>query len=102
MPLAVDRSHWSLLIVGAMLLVCLTVLIYYIAHDSVKSKVFFYYYLFGVCILCVQVQQVSPDLTETHLLSLLWQFFRLLSTHDKLCIVHLTKVLTLLLIFCVL
>lgn len=101
MPLAVDRSHWSLLIVGAMLLVCLTVLIYYIAHDSVKSKVFSLY-LLGFCILCVQVQQVSPDLTETHLLSLLWQFFRLLSTHDKLCIVRLTKVLTLLLIFCVL
>lgn len=35
---AADRWRWSLLIVGLMLLVCVTVLIVYLLHDSVKSK----------------------------------------------------------------
>ncbi|XP_070758554.1 uncharacterized protein il17rc isoform X2 [Enoplosus armatus] len=32
-----DRLHWSLLVVGVMLLVCLTVLVIYLLHDFVKK-----------------------------------------------------------------
>lgn len=42
--LAADRWHWSVLVVGVMVLVCLTVLLFYLLHDFVKSK--FYLFLF--------------------------------------------------------
>lgn len=41
-----ERLHWSLLIVGVMLLVCLSMLMFYCHHDFVKSKLF--YFLFGI------------------------------------------------------
>lgn len=39
-PLA-DRWRWSLLVVCALLLVCLAVLIFYLQHGFVKSKLWF-------------------------------------------------------------
>lgn len=43
---AAERLHWSLLIIGVMLLVCLSMLIFYCHHDFVKSKLFCL--LFGI------------------------------------------------------
>lgn len=48
--LIADRWHWSLLVVGVMLLVCLTVLLFYLLHGFVKSKFYFYFlFLREVC-----------------------------------------------------
>lgn len=64
--LAADRWRWSLLIAGVMLLVCLTVLIFYLLHESVKSK-FYIFFVFAYL-------HLELELT---------------STHNKLCIVQL-------------
>lgn len=47
--LAADRCRLSLLVVGVMLLVCLTAIIFYLLHDFVKSKFYLFSFLHYVC-----------------------------------------------------
>lgn len=71
--LAADRWRWSLLVVGVMLLISLTVLIFYVLRDSVKSK-FYFFLLFTLRVLNRNTRKnlLHTKKTEQCLISLLW------------------------------
>lgn len=54
--LAAGRWRWSLLVVCVTMLVCLTVLVFYLLHDVIKSES---YTFLSICIWCVEYEMTD-------------------------------------------